>query len=129
MSKARKTRNANTESEAKYWGGIRSALRKHFQYWKPMAEAKKMARIRILKESLTERQKSYWGKTRFGFVCSHCGHAFKSKEVEIDHLVPVGSLRSLEDLAPFVARLTAEDPNSYQVVCKECHQPQGACLR
>jgi len=112
MSKAKKTRNSNTWSEAKYWGSIRSALRKHFQYWKPIQAAKKLARVRV----------TGWGKTRFGYVCSFCGNTFKDKHCVVDHKIPVGSLSQLSDLADFVANLTAEDPRAYQVLCHECHQ-------
>ena len=38
-----KTRNLNTWTEAKYFSTIRSALRKAFQYYKPMQEALNLA--------------------------------------------------------------------------------------
>ena len=121
MSKAKKTRNANTITEAKYWGMIRSALRKQFQFWRPIQLAKKMARVYISEEAKRTSDKR-WGKTRYGYVCSFCAGVFKEKEVAVDHIVPVGSLRQLSDLAGFVDRLTPENPSAYQVICHACHQ-------
>ena len=42
--KVERTRNANTWTEAKYWGHIRSHLRRAFRFWKPATDAKLKAR-------------------------------------------------------------------------------------
>ena len=71
-----------------------------------MAAAKKAAKVA-------------YGKYR----CALCGEVFPSKEVQVDHIVPCGSLKSYADLGPFLQRLTAESPDDFQVLCKaRCHK-------
>lgn len=107
----KKTRNNGTQTEAAYWGGVRSALRRHFRYWKPMVEAKNKAR---------RKNQSSNKRLKWEFQCNHCKEWFKDKDIQIDHIIPVGSLRCPEDLAGFLERLTPEE--GFQVLCKECHQ-------
>lgn len=47
---------------------------------------------------------------------------FIRKEVRLDHIEPVGSLKSSEDVAEWLKRLTPEDPKAFQVICESCHQ-------
>jgi 5-methylcytosine-specific restriction endonuclease McrA len=105
-----KTRNANTMTEAAYWGMLRSVLRRGFRYWKPIAKARELAKVPYDGEN--KRQK-------WAYICASCGGLFKGSEVQVDHIVPCGSLKCPEDIAPFVEKLTAE--NGYQVLCKSCH--------
>lgn len=107
-----KTRNNGTITESAYWGKIRSALRKCFQYWKPMMVC------------LNDASRTYKGdnkRQKKEYVCASCRNWFKRTEVQIDHIVPVGSLRCFEDIEPFIKRLTEEDSKAYQVLCKNCH--------
>jgi len=105
-----KSRNGGTWSEAKYWGAIRSMLRRGFRYWKPIADTKNKAR----------RAYSGGGRQKWEYQCKHCEEWFKGVEVEVDHITPCGSLKCAEDLAPFVERLTTE--SGFQLLCKPCHQ-------
>ncbi len=106
-----RTRNAATMTEAGYWGAVRSHLRRGFRYWKPIMKAKMAARRPY--KGTNKRQK--WESQ-----CAHCKEWFKEKDVQVDHRIPVGSLRCPEDLAGFLERLTAEE--GYDVLCKPCHQ-------
>lgn len=56
------------------------------------------------------------------YKCGACQKRFRRKDMEIDHIVPCGSLRSLAELEGFVARLTPESPEAFMVLCKQCHQ-------
>lgn len=103
-----RTRNGGTWTEAKYWGWVRSALRRAFRFWVPAQRALKAAHI-----AGTKRPALY--------LCTDCKKAFPRKEVEIDHVVPVGRLASLEDVAGFLARLTPEDSNAFACRCTSCH--------
>jgi len=106
-----KTRNKGTMSEAAYWGSVRSALRRHFRYWKPATHCKQ------------EAKRPYKGpnkRQKFEYQCNHCEEWFMDKEVQIDHITPVGSLKCGDDLKEFLERLTPED--GFQVLCKPCHQ-------
>jgi hypothetical protein len=50
-----------------------------------------------------------------------CKGWFPQKEVEVDHIVPVGSLLSFEDIGGFVERLLCE-LDGFVVLCKQCHK-------
>ena len=106
-----KTRNAETWTEAKYWGMLRSALRRAFRYWKPITDCK--IESRRPNEGDNKRQK-------WEYQCNHCDDWFADKEVQVDHIIPVGSLRSSDDLKGFIERLTPEE--GFQTLCKPCHK-------
>lgn len=106
-----KHRNNGTWSEAKYWGSVRSILRRGFRYWGPISECKKEARRVYIGEG--KRQK-------WEYQCNHCSEWFPDKECQVDHIEPVGSLKSGEDLKGFLERLTPE--SGFQLLCKGCHK-------
>jgi len=111
MSKKPKPRNGGTWTEAKYWGNVRSHLRRAFRYWKPIMQCKLASRR--TNQSSNKRMK-------WEYQCAHCEGWFKDKDIQIDHVAPVGTLKCEDDLVPFLRRLTVED--GFQVLCKECHQ-------
>lgn len=107
------TRNASTWSESRYWSGVRSALRKLFRFnWLPAKLALEAARRRYT--GLNKLQK-------WEFQCALCKLWFLRKDVELDHVVPCGSLRCASDIQAFLERLHPEDINAYAVLCKPCH--------
>lgn len=76
-------------------------------FWKPAQKAKEMAK----------RPFKGKGRQKWEYQCSSCKRWFPSTKVAIDHKVPVGSLKSSDDLKSFVDRMFREDPNDYQVLC------------
>ncbi len=108
-----KTRNAGTMTEAAYFSKIRSGLRKAFQWWEPIRRCKLAARTPYIGDSK---------QRKWSFECAHCHKLFKGQETNVDHVVPLGSLNSLDDLPGFIGRLTAEEETAYQLLCKPCHQ-------
>lgn len=110
MARTKKTRNAGTLTEAAYWAKVRSILRRGFRYWKPIINTKLEAR----REYKGEEKRRKWE-----YQCAECKQWFPEKEVEVDHQIPVGSLKSGKDLEGFLERLTAE--GGYQLLCKPCH--------
>ncbi len=112
-----KTRNLNTQTEAAFFGHLRSALRRTFRWWKPAQQAKINARQPYI--GANKRQK-------WAYQCNQCKQWFKGSEVQIDHITPTGQLNRLEDLPGFVERLTVEDVNAYQLLCKPCHKNKSA---
>lgn len=113
VNRVERTRNANTLTESQYWGKIRSALRNAFKFWKPMQMA------------LEKASRPYNGtnkKQKKEYQCAACKKWFPRTGVEIDHIIGCGSLRSYEDIEPFIKRLTVEDVNAYQVLCVEHHR-------
>jgi 5-methylcytosine-specific restriction endonuclease McrA len=104
-----RTRNGGTWTEAKYWGMMRSGLRRMFRYWKPAQDALRAAKFP-------------WPGPRgrkHGYRCAACAGKFKRDDVQVDHVVPCGRLKCLEDLPGFVARMTVE--GGFQILCRKCH--------
>lgn len=108
-----RTRNAETLTESQYFSKIRSALRSCFRYWKPMT---------IALENSSRKSQSLNKKLKKEYQCAHCNEWFKREDVEIDHIVPAGSLKTYDDIAPFIKRLTTENVNDYQILCKNHHR-------
>lgn len=113
--RAVRTRNANTMTEAEYWGKVRSALRKAFAYWRPAQEAAKRAECGKQINPKTGRKKKV-------YLCAVCRRADFRETMQIDHIDPCGSLKSPSDVAVFLDRLTCEDVTMYQLLHKTCHQ-------
>lgn len=109
--KQAKPRAGGTMTESAFWSMIRSALRNKSRWWKPIIQAKKKAE-RPYKGS-NKRQK-------YEYQCAICKDWWAGKNVEVDHLIPAGSLRSGDDLKGFVERLFCESEH-LRVLCKTCH--------
>lgn len=114
MSKPAKTRNLGTWTEAKYWGSIRSHLRRMFRHnWEPAKHA--------LLSMRRPAQRPDRPLLKWEFKCQACGHWHPRKDVELDHLFPCGSLLTTQDFGGFIGRLLPETSDAYQVLCKSCH--------
>lgn len=104
-------------TEARYYAFLRSMVRSATAKWPPAFEAEKRAR------------RPYTGpdkRQKWEYQCAMCGQWFKRTEVEKDHVIPLGSLRSLEDLPGFVERATCS-VEGYQMLCKAtCHPEKTA---
>jgi 5-methylcytosine-specific restriction endonuclease McrA len=107
-----RTRADNTMTEAQFWSFIRSNLRLMSRKWAPRRHA--LAACRRPSQSENKRLK-------FEHQCSQCLQWFPQKQVEVDHIVPAGSLRSFEDIPGFVQRLFCE-ADGLVVLCEQCHQ-------
>jgi 5-methylcytosine-specific restriction endonuclease McrA len=90
-------------SEAKFWSFIRSGLRSKWQRWPA-----KWAALAQAKEGREYR-------------CASCNMLFKQKQVQVDHIIPAGSLKNADDLAGFITRLFV-GPDKLRVVCIPCHK-------
>jgi 5-methylcytosine-specific restriction endonuclease McrA len=107
-----KNKAGGTWTTARYWSFIRSCLRR--------AWSRYPVRYQVLKEA----QKPYTGtdkRTKWLYECADCSQDFKTKEVEVDHIVGAGSLKDYSDLAGFCERLFCEKDN-LRVLCKPCHK-------
>lgn len=109
--RAAKTRASGTMTESAFWSWVRSALRQKSRWWKPVSDAKQRARRDY--KGVNKRQK-------YEYQCAICEGWFPDKEIEVDHIVPAGSLRSSDDLKGFVERLFVE-VDGLRVLCKQCH--------
>lgn len=118
--KVERTRNGGKWTEAAYFSAIRSALRAKFRFWGPAIAALKAA-------ERPSRSKNK--RLKHEYKCRKCRKWFPRKDVQIDHIVECGSLKSLDDIAGFVQRLTPESPDAFQVLCKTCHNQKSAIAR
>jgi 5-methylcytosine-specific restriction endonuclease McrA len=109
--KTLKTRNAGSMTESAFWSFIRSALRQKSRWWKPITQCKMKARRAY--KGPNKRQK-------FEYQCKECNNWFPDKKINVDHIVPAGTLRCANDLPGFVDRLFCEIDN-LQVLCQVCH--------
>lgn len=104
-----RTRGGGTLTESGYWSFVRAGLRAKSVTWPP--------RFQILNNNRrTAKGKRY----RYEYQCFSCTNWFKASDIEVDHIIPVGSLRCKEDLPEYVERLFCEIDN-LQLLCKECH--------
>ena len=116
--KVPRTRNLQTETESGHMGKIRSALRRLSRFWKPAQAA------------LDAAHRPYVGpnkRAKHEYQCGGCNNWYLRKEVEINHIVPCGSLKSYADVPSFLERLFCEDVAGYTILCKAvCHKAETA---
>lgn len=103
-------------TEAAYWGWIRSNLRRMSLRWKPIYGV-----LKDCKRPVTAADRNKWGnRIKFVHQCSKCSQWFPKKLVEVDHIIPCGSLKTPEDVGPFIMRLLCERPG-LRLLCSPCH--------
>lgn len=107
-----RTRAGFTMTEAQFWGFLRSNLRLMSRKWAPRKHV--LLACRRPNQSDNKRLK-------FEHQCSECLQWFPQKNVEVDHVIPTGSLLSFEDLPGFVERLLCE-ADGFVVLCEQCHR-------
>jgi len=98
-------------SEAAFWSFIRSALRQKSRWWKPISICKLNAR------------RDYTGpgkRQKYEYQCKKCKKWYPEKQINVDHIIPAGSLNCAQDVPLFVERLFCEQDN-LQVLCVTCH--------
>lgn len=93
---------------------VRSAVRKEWMTW-----PKKFAAIQQRAQVITTAD----GRKRVMFQCDHCQALFLRSQVQVNHSIPVGPLRSINpaDIADFRLRMF-RPVAELEVVCKPCHQ-------
>lgn len=114
-----RTRNGGTQTQAGHISNIRSALRNLSRWWKPFQIAIRMAGVKC----------NIGGRIKTLYKCAECKRLLIRQSVEVNHKVPVGSLKCYEDLPGFCERLFVEDVSLLEVLCKECHKEETAKQR
>lgn len=109
-----RTRNNGTETESQHFGKIRAGLRNISRWWKPFQVALRMAGVKC----------NIGGRIKTLYKCAECKRLLIRQSVEVNHKVPVGSLKSYNDLPGFCERLFVEDVSLLEVLCKECHKEE-----
>lgn len=106
-----KVRCGGTWTESRYWQFIRSALRAAFSRYP--------VRFQVLNNA--KRAKQNGGRQKWEYKCNKCKKWYKSTEIQVDHIIPAGSLKNYRDLMGFTKRLFCE-ADGLQVLCKPCHK-------
>ena len=96
-------------SDAKFWSFVRSGLRRKWIMWPPRFEALKKARRPIIGK-----------RHKWEVKCSKCKKWCLQKNVQVDHIVPVGTLKSYSHLDSFVRKLFVP-VEKLRILCKTCH--------
>jgi 5-methylcytosine-specific restriction endonuclease McrA len=115
-------------TQAKFFGFLRSGMREKFNRWPPKYEViKSAAQTMLAKDEHGNRvvfktgKKAGEFKTIKMYACSECKQLFRQKEVQVDHIVPAGTLKSFDDLGLFAEKLFIGE-HGLQVMCKACHE-------
>lgn len=108
--KKRKVYNNGLWTEGRFNSFITSALRSASRRWPP--------KYTVLNEAKTEKKtNSKTGRIAQHFVCASCLVDYPAKEVQVDHITPIGYDKSWDE---FINGLFCEREN-LQVLCKVCH--------
>lgn len=98
-----------TMTKSAFFEMIRNALRR--VKWKP--------RFVVLDEARRKLEPKR-GNQKYEYQCSDCKCWFKGSEVEVDHIIPCGSLKCWEDVVGYAQRLYCE-AELLRVLCRPCH--------
>jgi 5-methylcytosine-specific restriction endonuclease McrA len=105
---------------AKFFGWVRAILRQGYTRWPPKFEA--------LKKASRPKPAKNKGRHRIEYKCAQCKKWKTRATVEVDHIIPCGSLKSYEDIPGFAERLFV-GVDGLQVICKPCHKKKTAADR
>jgi len=112
-----KTRACGQWTEAAFWGFMRSNLRRAYMKWPPG------------RQLFIQNRRAYTGlckRTKWEHQCVGCKLWYTRKQVQADHIVPCGRLKSWDDLPVFTRRLFCE-MDGLQILCSEkCHKTKTA---
>lgn len=100
-------------SNSRFMGFIRGNLRRAFTRWPPKYD--------VLAKAKRIKPKNKAGRHKYEYQCAVCEKWYVQSQVEVDHIIPCGSLKDYDDLPGFVERLFAP-VDKLQVICKSCHR-------
>lgn len=112
---------------ARAFGFIRSALRGAFNRYPPKYEAiKRAASLHPVLDPQGVHVR-YKSGPRAGtrkhvnkYRCASCNELFAQNAVQVDHIIPAGSLKTFSDLPEFARKLFCS-VDGLQILCKPCH--------
>lgn len=106
------TRNGGWETESEHMAKIRSALRNVSKFWKPAVAA-----LEAVSRPYTGTNK----RIKKEYQCYTCKKWMVRAKVEVNHILPCGTLKCYDDVPLFLTNLFCEYSESYEILCKECH--------
>lgn len=105
-------------SESAYMSWLRGGLRRYLWSKNPVKlEFIKQNRIKIPNPNPRGKVKEVWGG-----VCALTGNIFPIGDMEVDHKEGNHSLKTLDDLVPFVKGIVMITLDDLQLVSKEAHK-------
>lgn len=122
-----RTRAGGKWTEAAFWGFIRAGLRKLSRRWPPIAKAALARRIPYVGPDPRRKWQAALdsdGKLQYLVTCDGCGVVRLINEIETDHVVPCGSVKSFADLSPWAERMFCE-VDGLRVLCQACHDARS----
>lgn len=64
------------------------------------------------------------------YKCAMCQQLFGPKAIKVDHIEPVVSVKEgFVDWNTYIARMYPENPNSFSILCTQCHDSKTAVER
>lgn len=102
------------KTQAAFWTWVRGCLRRSAWNRHPV-------KLALLKEKRYKAPLGKGGKEVWACRCAICGEEKRQAECQVDHIIPAGSLKSVEDITPFVTKLLFVLPEDIRVVCKWCN--------
>ena len=103
--------NGGDWTEGRFNSFVTSILRSGSRRWGP--------KYQTLNEAKTEKKvNSTTGRVAQHFLCAECQKDYPQKQVEVDHIVPIGTEKTWDE---FINGLFCEADN-LQVLCKPCHK-------
>ena len=112
-----RTRAGGEWTEAAFWSFIRSGLRQQSMRWPPIV---RQALLSVRRPYVLPPGKK---KTRrkWEYQCAICREFWFRDQVQVDHIVPCGELKSWDDVSIFAERLFCE-LKGLRVLCTKCHK-------
>lgn len=111
---------------ARFWQFIRSAMRAAYNKWPP--------KYSVIKNAKRPAEQEWYGENgrrlnvKWEYQCNSCKDWWMQKQISVDHIEPVGTLRDYDDLPNFVRRLFV-DEEGLQILCKDCHDKKTQAER
>lgn len=90
-------------------------LRQATLKWRGRNEALKRAKKKIKRY---KKNGDLHGTPYSRFECAHCKNLYCQKEIEVDHIIGIGSVTSWD---VYIKRMFC-NPLLLQVLCKQCHK-------
>lgn len=102
------------KTRAAFYSYIRGGLRKAVWSRHPV-------KLEFMKSQRFKAPIGVKGKDVWAYKCDICKEIYRQPDIEVDHIVPAGSLRSEEDLQGFISRLSFVSYEDLRILDKKCH--------
>lgn len=106
------------KSQSAFYTWIRGGLRLLWKRYPIKNRFKQSHLVSLTKSQII--QHGFHRSTKKAGKCSMCEKLFPASRLEVDHIIPAGTLKSMDDFQEFVTKLLCDETNM-RLVCKNCH--------